>query len=576
MLRFNRFAVIATGLPLKRDLIFIALICAAAVTVIAFWHSPVLLPSPDGDAYLMLGRSLAEGNGYRDIYLPDKPISTNYPLGWPAILSLVYRAWEYADFPYQMMIWLLFVLMGIAVYLFGRQLLGPWGSFCTAFCIIAHAVMAEFTQMPLTEIPFALFLYGGLLLWYAGERNNSFPSCCIALACFVFTSFLKFYGELVLPAVFFSLLIKRKWKLLAVFTLLVALKIAVQFGMQGTEWIHRGKAMRQPLVPDVVAQNNVSAAASGLFSLVLSNARRMLLTLIPHNVFPSLYHLHAMNKLKALACLFFSLWIGAGMLARMVKKDVLAPLVCAAILAGLLTRFDGPYIFRYYAPASPFFVLFGIVGVREALGFTRRHARAVRIAAIALDAISMFFIFDKTLFLASAHTAYAHSYDRAGLLQFERFCDCIAKTAPADALLMSPAAATVFIRTNRHTAWLPYHEAWEMNWNEGKLDSWVAAARDKASYIVLPAGWTIATGFPIADFEKHLAEKYPGPVRRLQYGLRSPNYIYSLDRYPSDTSFCTKMSFCLQNPPADKRNAVPPASVSCRECGDSAYYNPNP
>jgi hypothetical protein len=43
----------------------------------------------DNALYLILGKSLAEGTGYRDLYLPDAPAHTQYPPGFPLILAAI-------------------------------------------------------------------------------------------------------------------------------------------------------------------------------------------------------------------------------------------------------------------------------------------------------------------------------------------------------------------------------------------------------------------------------------------------------------------------------------------------------
>ena len=56
-----------------RDLLFIVLIVLTGLFFIAKWYTPLLNRSTDGDAYLLLARSIAEGKGYRDIHVPGEP-----------------------------------------------------------------------------------------------------------------------------------------------------------------------------------------------------------------------------------------------------------------------------------------------------------------------------------------------------------------------------------------------------------------------------------------------------------------------------------------------------------------------
>lgn len=45
----------------------------------------------DDAMYVVLGKSLSEGHGYRYLNLPDAPFATHYPPGYPALLALLWR-----------------------------------------------------------------------------------------------------------------------------------------------------------------------------------------------------------------------------------------------------------------------------------------------------------------------------------------------------------------------------------------------------------------------------------------------------------------------------------------------------
>ena len=47
----------------------------------------------DDGIYVQLAKSLAEGDGYRSMHLPDAPVAVHYPPAYPFILSLLWRLW---------------------------------------------------------------------------------------------------------------------------------------------------------------------------------------------------------------------------------------------------------------------------------------------------------------------------------------------------------------------------------------------------------------------------------------------------------------------------------------------------
>lgn len=79
---------------------FVAPLGVALIIVAAL----ALLPNPwpvgvfyDDGMYLILGKSLATGQGYRYLNLPGAPEATHFPPGYPALLAALWRTWP--DFP---------------------------------------------------------------------------------------------------------------------------------------------------------------------------------------------------------------------------------------------------------------------------------------------------------------------------------------------------------------------------------------------------------------------------------------------------------------------------------------------
>jgi hypothetical protein len=50
---------------------------------------PILFPGGDNAGYMILGDALASGEGYRDIYLPSRPLHTKYPPLYPLLLAVL-------------------------------------------------------------------------------------------------------------------------------------------------------------------------------------------------------------------------------------------------------------------------------------------------------------------------------------------------------------------------------------------------------------------------------------------------------------------------------------------------------
>lgn len=132
-------------------------------------YDPTLFTGGDNAGYMILGDALRTGRGYLDIYLPDAPLHTKYPPGYPAILALLG--------------WIgglqLFKLLSLActaavvwlVYLTGRRLFSPAVGVAAAIATAVNPVFLEYSHWVLSEAPFT-----GLVLLclaaYAGRGSE--------------------------------------------------------------------------------------------------------------------------------------------------------------------------------------------------------------------------------------------------------------------------------------------------------------------------------------------------------------------------------------------------------------------
>jgi len=130
-----------------------AALAVGAVVALNLTHALVGVFYDDG-IYLALARSLAEGHGYRLLYLPGAPAAVHYPFLYPLFLA---GLWKLAPaFPANVAVFKAAnaVLLGLAagllvLYLGGRAAARPWR--------LALLVAAAATALPLVTVATALF-----------------------------------------------------------------------------------------------------------------------------------------------------------------------------------------------------------------------------------------------------------------------------------------------------------------------------------------------------------------------------------------------------------------------------------
>ena len=92
----------------------------------------------DDGIYLALARSLAEGHGYRLLYLPGSPGAVHYPFAYPAFLAVLWSAWP--QFPANVVLFRAAnaVLLGLFAALsaghVAERVLGRWWAAARTAC----------------------------------------------------------------------------------------------------------------------------------------------------------------------------------------------------------------------------------------------------------------------------------------------------------------------------------------------------------------------------------------------------------------------------------------------------------
>ena len=137
-----------------------AILAAYSAWAVASWSATDFGYLHDDSLYLSSARSIADGNGYLLPSVPFDPLRSKYPVGYPFLLSLLWRIEP--RFP-AVLTWVFaaHIALGwgflIAAYLLFRQLGRGSGSSLalTGLCAI-HPGLIDVTRLPLSDLPFML------------------------------------------------------------------------------------------------------------------------------------------------------------------------------------------------------------------------------------------------------------------------------------------------------------------------------------------------------------------------------------------------------------------------------------
>lgn len=192
--------------------------------------SPYMVGSfQDDGTYVILGRALATGAGYRYLHLPGLPAATHFPPGYPAYLALL---WRFAPhFPGNVLTFehgndLLLGLAAVLGFFLARsaRLSTPWACAVALLGTISIPPLA-LASMVLSESAFLAVVLAALLgaeriakgTGVGGRRSGVGNDDSFRLACFAgvlcgAVMLVRSIGGVLLPAAVGVYLVRRQWR----------------------------------------------------------------------------------------------------------------------------------------------------------------------------------------------------------------------------------------------------------------------------------------------------------------------------------------------------------------------------
>ena len=207
----------------RGSLLILGMVAAALVFLcyLAAFLAPAVGLYHDDAIYTVTAKSLAEGQGYRILSLPNEIPQTKYPILFPLLLSLVWRV--FPTFP-DNVLWLKLVPFGAALvwfWLVYRLLKRETGEPALAGGIVLLTMVAprvlHFTTILLSETLFAALAWGSLWFLRSCERGDGRTAHVVAAALITAATFhTRTIGAVLIVAGIIGLLIVRRvrWALL--------------------------------------------------------------------------------------------------------------------------------------------------------------------------------------------------------------------------------------------------------------------------------------------------------------------------------------------------------------------------
>ena len=200
---------------LERLVPFVLAALSVAAIVLSIEPFPVGVFQDDG-VYTILAKSLATGQGYRYLHLPDAPNATHFPPAYPLFLAALWKL--VPSFPANVTLFKFanaaFIgLSAILAWRFARRWLhmGQWTAAITVAAFTACAPVVLMSVMVMSEPLFLAALFPVLSAGERASRSGTGRDALIAGAAGGALALVRTLGIVVIPATALVLLWRRKF-----------------------------------------------------------------------------------------------------------------------------------------------------------------------------------------------------------------------------------------------------------------------------------------------------------------------------------------------------------------------------
>ncbi len=421
-----------------------AIVLAVAMSTVTPWPVGAF---EDDAIYTVLGKSLAEGHGYRLLNLPGAPNATHFPPGYPALLAVLWRAWP--TFPDNLVLFkftnaLLLALAAAGSYVFAlrRLALTKVAAAVVALAATLSVVILLLTGLVLSE-PFFLALLMPTL--FAAERAVDTGRARAALVAGLLLGVLglvRTLGLFAIPGTFALLLWRRRY----------AAAAALAFGsavllVPWQVWV----ALHQHEIPPIiagkygsyagwVAQGYVAGGFEFVWQVVARNA---------HDLFRVMSYMHApidalWPRVMAFAALIGLLLVGARGLTRRAPVTLCFVILYVAVV--LIWPFEPN---RFLLGLWPILAMCVALGVRAAVRWRPANVPALSARYACIAACAALAVGNATYNGRGFHNSWWVPVQRSGGERLKPIVEWVAHNTAMDDVIATDHDPAVYLYTGR-------------------------------------------------------------------------------------------------------------------------------
>jgi hypothetical protein len=207
----------------KEKIIYYIILLLAFIFSYSYIYDKKVDQGGDSASYYMLGKAIAQGNGYSVISSVSKAPANHYPPGYPAIVGAVIKIFSDKMSTVILANGIMFLISVILLFeLFILLTANMNMAFVSALLLLVNYHLLRYSTMMMSEIPFTLFSALALILFIKNmEDERPFyksPYFYSAVIMLTWSYYIRSAGIALIGGIILYLLFSKKWSLIAVYT----------------------------------------------------------------------------------------------------------------------------------------------------------------------------------------------------------------------------------------------------------------------------------------------------------------------------------------------------------------------
>jgi len=328
----------------------------------------------DNAAYYILGNSIAQGHGYKDINTAEMTEHNHFPPGYPLIIAAASKVFT-NDIVFIKKLNGLFLFLSLGLlFIILYKITGNlhWPFICCLFSLYNYYLL-NYSFIMMSEIPYLFFsLLCMLLLMNTNWEKPFYKSRTFILLLLLvpFTYYIRSTGLALFAGILFFLLYKRKWQHSAVFSVFFVFSILPWYirgkHIGGNSYVHQ-LFSKNPYRPELGQMGIVD-----WLTRIWNNLERYITREIPNSMFNFIDQVN--GPVSKFPITTFEWVIGILTVAfilfglfRLKKYFILISFYCGAYMGVLLLWPDVWTGVRFILPLMPLLLFLFINGIAELL-----------------------------------------------------------------------------------------------------------------------------------------------------------------------------------------------------------------